>query len=146
MRLPPLVVVAVAGGLMWLVARTGPLAEIPGKDIVSLILAGFGLLVCVAGVVAFRRARTTVNPLTPDAATALVTGGVYSWTRNPMYLGFALALLGWAVWLASPLALVVLVAFVLYMNRFQISPEEQALERLFGVEFTAYKRRVRRWL
>lgn len=63
-----------------------------------------------------------------------------------MYLGFTLALLAWAVWLESLVALIVLIAFVFYMNRFQITPEEQALERLFGARFTEYRRRVRRWL
>ena len=94
----------------------------------------------------FRRGKTTVNPMTPEAASTLVTAGVYRWTRNPMYLGFGVALVGWAVWLANGAAFVPLFLYVLYMNRFQIGPEERALEARFGAAFTDYRKRVRRWL
>ena len=67
-------------------------------------------------------------------------------TRNPMYLGFLLVLLGWAIYLSNVLAFLLLPAFILYMNRFQIYPEEKALASLFGEEFASYKSRVRRWL
>jgi protein-S-isoprenylcysteine O-methyltransferase Ste14 len=75
-----------------------------------------------------------------------VRSGVYSFTRNPMYLGFLLVLVGWATFLSNALAFLILPAFILYMNRFQIEPEERALASLFAEEFVAYKSRVRRWL
>ncbi len=100
----------------------------------------------VAGVREFRRASTTVNPLTPAAASAMVRSGIYRHTRNPMYLGMLLVLAGWAAWLASVAAVAVLPAFVLYMNRLQIEPEERALASLFGSDFEDYRRSVRRWL
>jgi protein-S-isoprenylcysteine O-methyltransferase Ste14 len=103
-------------------------------------------LVAAAGILEFRRARTTVNPMTPGAASALVVRGVFRISRNPMYLGFSVILLGWAVFLQSASALVVLVAFIVYIDRFQIQPEEHALEKTFGVTFRDYARRVRRWL
>lgn len=81
-----------------------------------------------------------------DAASSLVTNGVYRFTRNPMYVGLLLALSGWAAFLSSPSALVYLVAFVLYMNRFQIEPEERVLASRFGADYAAYRTRVRRWL
>jgi len=102
--------------------------------------------VAVAGVLEFRRARTTVNPTTPQAATSMVRSGIYRHTRNPMYLGMLLVLAAWAAWLANPAALAVLPAFFLYMNRFQIEPEERILAGLFAGEFDAYRRSVRRWL
>jgi protein-S-isoprenylcysteine O-methyltransferase Ste14 len=105
-----------------------------------------GIAIAVAGVREFRRARTTVNPLTPAAASAMVRSGIYRHTRNPMYLGMLLMLAGWAVWLASVAALAVLPAFVLYLNRLQIEPEERALASLFGRDFEDYRRSVRRWL
>ena len=111
--------------------------------------AAFGLVgvACSAlGVAAFRHARTTVNPLTPDATTALVVSGIYRVTRNPMYLGFLLLLIAEIVWLANPVALLVAPAFVLYLNRFQIGPEDIALRSRFGAEFNAYATRVRRWI
>jgi protein-S-isoprenylcysteine O-methyltransferase Ste14 len=84
--------------------------------------------------------------LRPESTSSLVVSGIYGVTRNPMYLGFLVALLGWAVFLAHALALLPLLAFLLYMNRFQIRPEESALTTLFGQEFTTYRKRVRRWL
>ena len=94
----------------------------------------------------FRRARTTVNPLKPETSAALVSTGVYSFTRNPMYLGMALALFAWAVYLSSVWSLLGPVLFALYITRFQIVPEERVLDGLFGASFAAYKKRVRRWL
>ena len=103
-------------------------------------------MVSAAGVVAFRRSRTTVNPLSPEQASSLVVHGIYRFTRNPMYLGFLLALTGWSVHLANLAAVLLLPVFVAYMNRFQIQPEERALLQNFGARFAAYTQAVRRWL
>ncbi|MEO8280563.1 MAG: isoprenylcysteine carboxylmethyltransferase family protein, partial [Ideonella sp.] len=111
---------------------------------VAILVAGIGI--SVAGLLAFRRAKTTVNPTKPERASALVTTGIYRVTRNPMYLGLALVLIAWAVFLSSAWALLGVVGFALYMGRFQIAPEERALSRLFGSEFESYKASVRRWL
>ena len=100
----------------------------------------------LAGIASFRQAQTTVNPLKPDTATALVTSGVYGYTRNPMYLGMLAVLLAWAVFLASPAALAGVLGFWWYIGRFQIRPEERALAALFGSSFSDYTSRVRRWL
>ena len=96
--------------------------------------------------VSFRAASTTVNPLQPDQASALVTSGVYRITRNPMYIGLATVLIGWSTFLGAPLGLVGVVGFMAYIQHFQIIPEEQALVRLFGAEFEAYQASARRWL
>jgi protein-S-isoprenylcysteine O-methyltransferase Ste14 len=82
----------------------------------------------------------------PGSASVLVDGGIYRLTRNPMYLGFLVVLLGWAIFLSKLVALLPLPAFIFYMNRFQIQPEEKALAARFGQTFIAYKARVRRWL
>jgi protein-S-isoprenylcysteine O-methyltransferase Ste14 len=63
-----------------------------------------------------------------------------------MYLGLLLVLLGFAIWLGNVLAPIMLVAFVLYLTRFQIVPEERVLREKFGEEYAGYMRRVRRWL
>jgi protein-S-isoprenylcysteine O-methyltransferase Ste14 len=75
-----------------------------------------------------------------------VISGIYKLSRNPMYLGFLLVLVGWAVFLSNALAFVFVPAFIFYMNRFQIDPEEKALVGKFGQEFVDYKSRVRQWL
>lgn len=147
-RIPPPLIGLVAGLVMWLVARATPAlaVTVPARRALAVLLGLAGLAVVAAGVVRFRHARTTVNPLDPAAASALVESGVYRITRNPMYLGFAVVLLGWVVHLASPPAVLGVVAFVAYMNRFQIIPEERALRANFPGAFDAYARKVRRWL
>jgi protein-S-isoprenylcysteine O-methyltransferase Ste14 len=113
---------------------------------VALALVAIGQSISISGMVSFRRAKTTMNPIKPSAASSLVTNGVYRFTRNPMYLGLSITLMGWAVFLSNLLALVAVPLFVLYISRFQINPEERVLSSLFGAEYAAYKEKVRRWL
>lgn len=149
LRIPPVVLVLLFALAMWMLAQAAPREPLlPGaaREVLTMLLALSGLLVAWLGVREFRRARTTVNPLRPDEATAMVRSGVYRWSRNPMYLGM-LALLGaWSIWLGNALNLVLLPLFVLAMNRLQIAPEERALEQRFPAEFAEYRRQVRRWL
>lgn len=118
----------------------------PGRAVIAIAFVVLGVAIVLAGVIQFRRASTTVNPVKPEDSSSLVVTGVYARTRNPMYLGFALVLAGWAVFLANLLTLVGVIAFVLYIDRFQIVPEERALHTRFGLQFDDYRRRVRRWI
>lgn len=147
LRIPPVALVLLAGAAMWLLAAGAPsyVLHIPCKQAIALALVIVGALVAVLGVAAFRRAKTTVNPTKPQAVSFLVSTGIYRFSRNPMYLGFLLALTGWAVFLANIFAFVLVPAYVAYMNHFQIAPEERALLAAFGTDFAAYKARVRRW-
>jgi protein-S-isoprenylcysteine O-methyltransferase Ste14 len=143
---PPLVGLLAAAmyGIAWAVPPFPLATAIKAAAAVLLALAGGAI--DVAGLIAFRRAKTTINPLKPQNSSSLVSGGIYRYTRNPMYLGMLSFLVAWAVYLAQPLALVGPLGFVLYITRFQIVPEERVLSGLFGEEFAAYKARVRRWL
>lgn len=144
---PPLVALLCAIGI-WAMAGITPGAHVSDlmRVTAAAVFAVPGLGVTLAGMLAFRQAATTVNPLQPETASVLVTRGIYRVTRNPMYLGLALMLLGWTAWLAAPWALAGVVVFVLFIQRFQIIPEERAMARLFGEAFMAYKTRVRRWI
>lgn len=133
---------------MWAAARATLRLEVdlPASAGVAIALAVVGTALAVAGMLEFRRARTTVNPLNPDSTSALVVKGVYRISRNPMYLGLAIVLLGVAVYLSHPLAPLGIVLFVAYITRFQIIPEERALRALFPGDFKEYADQVRRWL
>jgi protein-S-isoprenylcysteine O-methyltransferase Ste14 len=133
---------------MWLTKRAAPALTVAftGRQVVAILVAIAGAMIIGLGVVAFRRAKTTVNPMKPDSASSLVVTGIYGVTRNPMYLGLFVILIGWAIFLSNALGFVCLALFILYMNRFQIEPEERALAFLFGKDFAAYRSRVRRWL
>ena len=148
LKLPPLLVLVLIAALMWLGSRAAPTLGFPTPTPRTLAasVAAAGAVIMVAGVVSFRRARTTVNPLKPESASALVTSGIYRLTRNPMYLGALGLLIGWAFFLSNLAAFILTPTFVFYLNRFQIVPEERALAARFGAEFAAYRTKVRRWL
>lgn len=148
LKVPPVVVVLITASVMVAIAQAAPTLgfAMPARNGVALGLALMGAAVAIAGVVAFRGAHTTVNPMQPQTSAALVQSGPYRFTRNPMYLGMLLGLAGLGVWLSNVLALLLLPAFVLYMNCFQIEPEERALAAIFGGRFVTYQAAVRRWL
>ena len=149
-RVPPAIWWVIAAGFAWLISAMGidpDMADRKAVRLAGLVAAGLGLALGAAGIGAFGRKGTTVNPHSIDRASTLVTGGIYRITRNPMYLGLLLLLAGWCLVLSSPAALIIAgVAFVVVMNRLQIEPEERMLERKFGHEFVEYRRTVRRWL
>ncbi len=148
LKIPPLVLVVITLVMMKAISTLLPtsptLANLP--LLLPIMLVGIGGAVMVAGVFEFRRKKTTVNPMLKTASSALVSGGVYRFTRNPMYLGMLCILVAAALLWNSVYALLGCVFFVLYMNVFQISPEEDYLTELFPDSYPAYKARVRRWL
>jgi len=133
---------------MWLVSALGPQFPIASGPKIALvaILAAAGVAFDLLGLLAFRAARTTINPFKPERASAMVIRGVYRISRNPMYVGLALLLLAWAVYLSALLPFAGPVIFALYITRFQIKPEERALLAKFGPAFAQYMSSVRRWV
>ena len=149
LKMPPPLVAAAAAALMWLASRTvpGPAPIAPGLRITAgLVIGLLGLLVGAVAIVTFSRAGTTVNPTRPGDTAVLVTHGIYRLSRNPMYVSLLLYLVGYAAYLAAWPAMLVLPLFVLYMNRFQIEPEERVLAERFPDAFSAYCEQVRRWV
>jgi protein-S-isoprenylcysteine O-methyltransferase Ste14 len=147
-KIPPPLVALCTGTLMWFGAdQTPPVALPPAWRLaIALTLIGIGLCCDLAGLILFLRRRTTINPLKPQASSALVCTGIYRRTRNPMYLGLLFILLGWAAYLSNLLSLLLVPLFVGYITRFQIVPEERILADKFGAAFAAYRAQVRRWL
>lgn len=143
-RIPPPLVTLVIGAGMY---PLGSMAAAPPLRLaVALAFLGAALLFLLPAVRSFRKVRTTVKPIRIDQASSLVTGGVYRLTRNPMYLGMVLVLCGWATWLGGIAVWLGPVAMLLWLDRFQIRPEERAMATLFGAEYDAYRARTRRWL
>jgi protein-S-isoprenylcysteine O-methyltransferase Ste14 len=132
-------------GLSGSTGTGGAPAEV-GVVVSAALLAGAGILIALLGVREFRRAQTTVDPRYPERSSQLVSSGIYRRTRNPMYLGMLLCLVAVAVYLQHLLPWFVLPAFVVYMGRYQIRPEERAMLNAFGADYEAYCNRVRRWL
>lgn len=147
-RVPPPVLMAGVALLMWLIARRTPVLAWSGSAQLgsAAAFAVAGVAFNVGGFRTIRRAGSTIDPTRPAAVSALVIGGPFRFSRNPMYVGFALMLLAWAAWLLSPWAFAGPVLFALYLTRWQIVPEERALRASFGAAYADYEARVRRWL
>ena len=148
LKIPPPIVTLVFGVLMFF------LDELYSFDVVSIVIRNgvIAVLLFVASfllfpaVAQFYKNKTTVNPFKPEKTKVLVVEGVYRYSRNPMYLGMALVLLAWGVFLSNPVNVITFFGFIFYMNYFQIKPEEYALDNIFGDSFQKYRLRVRRWI
>ena len=147
-KIPPPIILLLSGIAMWFIAHSEYAYTIsnPFALIMAILLAAVGIFISASAIRQFKTAETTISPLQPDAATALVHKGLFGKTRNPMYVGLFLILLAWAVWLQSMSNAIVLLAFVLWLTEMQIKPEEVALRKVFGQGYIDYCKRVRRWL
>ena len=148
LRIPPPFVALVTILLMWLLSHALPVTEVAGSGriLTAFGIALLGITFIGSGATQFKRIQTTINPRRPEEASILVTSGIYRLSRNPMYVGLMLVLLGWAACLASPLSLAGPVAFFAYITRFQIKPEERILLAKFGHEYQKYLSSARRWI
>lgn len=148
LKIPPLLFTLLVGALMWGQSRV--LAPFPYELVwntwISVGVFILGVIFILFGVLAFRQANTTMDPRYPQNASSVVHNGIYRFSRNPMYVGFFALLSAWSFYLLDLLSLGFLPLFILYMNRFQIIPEERFLTEKYGDEFQAYMGRVRRWL
>lgn len=147
-RIPPPAWMLIFALAIWILSRYIPLAAIiPGEwRWLGWCVMALAPITPIAANVQFRRAQTTANPLKPETATALVTSGVFSWTRNPMYLGLSMLLLGWAIVFGALSSLIAALLFVPFIYMVQIRAEEYALRTRFGADYERYCNRVNRWL
>ncbi len=148
LRLSPVCVYLVCVALMFVCAALFPnlALTIPARAFFIAVFLVSGASLIVAAHHRFHQANTTANPHTPENSAQIVTSGIYRFSRNPMYLGGALITLASACFFAHALAFLFVVAFIAYINEFQIKPEERILSARFGKTFELYRQRARRWL
>lgn len=148
LKIPPAIVTLISGALMWLIDRylTIEWLEVGGSFWIVLTFLAIGGLFGLLGLFQFYNHSTSIDPHKPDKASYLVTDGIYSISRNPMYVGLVFFLAGYGFYLGDLLTLLVLPLFVGYMNRYQIIPEEEVMAEKFGDDYLRYKSQVRRWL
>ena len=113
---------------------------------ISIFLLILGLFVFISAVRSFRKQKTTVNPLAPKQASSLVVSGIFEYSRNPMYLGMLIVLLSISFKFNLAGGIVISLFFYLFITRFQIFPEEEAMNELFGDEFIEYSNKTKRWI
>jgi protein-S-isoprenylcysteine O-methyltransferase Ste14 len=147
-KVPPPAVALIIAAMMWHLSAYEPALSLSAEmsEILILFLVIVGVSFDVCGLLAFRQLKTTINPMSPNKTSALVTGGIYRLSRNPMYVGLFLFLMAWAIQLSMLWPFIGPVLFVIYITRFQITPEERVMESKFGDEYSIYKNKVRRWL
>lgn len=147
LKIPPVVIFFLCLGLVWIIKSYMPawLDIMTSKEIVAGIIA-VGALIAVAGVIQFFVSSTSVDPHKPEKASKLVSSGIYRISRNPMYLGMLIFLIAAVLKWGEPLGLLVIPLYVIYMDHFQIRPEEEIMEQKFGEEYRVYKDKVRRWI
>ena len=148
LKIPPPLIALTVAALMWGIAWLAPgvALVIPRSVTLAVVVAAVGFGIALAGVLQFWTASTTINPHTPQRSAQLVEHGVYRFSRNPMYLGLSIVLLAWALYLTNPLSVLLIPGFILYINQFQILPEERHMRELFGQPYDEYAARVRRWI
>lgn len=148
LKIPPPIYALSIGALMWLLSQYFPISHwisSPWNKIgLVLMLMAFSFELWSAFL--FFRSRTTVNPMKPENSKTIVISGSYQFTRNPMYVGLLMVLLGYAIWLGAIAPFLLLPLFIVLITTQQIIPEEDMLEKNFGQEYLDYKTRVRRWL
>ncbi|XHP72323.1 hypothetical protein KCTC52924_00044 [Arenibacter antarcticus] len=145
--MPPLIVAFLFAGLMFVLAKYLPVGNFDffGRSYLMLTLCLLALFIGLISLVQFYRSRTTINPSAPSKVSKLVTGGLYKYSRNPMYLALLLLLLAWGLHLGNAFNTLLAAGFVYYMNIFQIIPEEEVLFQKFTKEYQKYCVLVRRW-
>ena len=147
-RIPPPVYMILFGVLMWFLAHSpyALIVDIPFKRAAAGILIAAAIAIDIIAIRQFNASSTTINPYRARKSSALVTHGIYRYTRNPMYVGMLLMLCGWGLILESVSNVLLIAGFVVTLTLAQIRHEEEVLESLFPDEFEAYRRKVRRWI
>ena len=116
------------------------------RIVLSVFIVVIGLACAIPSFRLFAKHKTTISPFTPLETTALVTVGMYRYSRNPMYLGLVLLNIAATIFFGTWLGVIIVVAFIFLLNLLQIIPEEEALIDIFGEEYIDYKKKVRRWI
>jgi protein-S-isoprenylcysteine O-methyltransferase Ste14 len=147
LKLPPALVFLLFGLAMYILAIFLPFGffDFFGRLLLFKVLLVFAALVGLLALFQFYKAKTTVDPTKPAKASNLVVNGIFKFSRNPMYLAMLLVLLALGVVLGNAFNTLIAAAFVGYMNRFQIIPEERILLNKFGRSYKEYCTLTRRW-
>ncbi|NBC05127.1 MAG: DUF1295 domain-containing protein [Bacteroidetes bacterium] len=147
-KIPPALQFVIVAALMWWISDSIPDLNYSSITLkwLGISLFSVGVFIGLLGVYEFWKQRTTVDPHKPEKVSSFVDTGVYRFTRNPMYLGLLIGLIGILFYFANPINILPVIGFVLYMNRFQIIPEERVMVNKFREDFSEYKESVRRWI
>ena len=145
-KIPPPLVTLVFGLGIYFSRFLFPIIEFENSLILSLISLIIGLFILISAARDFRSSKTTINPLKPEQATSLVTAGIFTFSRNPMYLGMVFILSSLAISFNIIGGVIFIALFCVYITVYQIIPEEIAMKKIFSQEFESYMKSTRRWM
>ena len=145
-KIPPPIIALMCIAINYLSTHFINPFKFPNIEIIGVFILLAGLVTAFLGYLLFKKYKTTVNPINPEETTILVTAGIFSITRNPMYLGLFFVICSTVLFFGSWFGIIILMFFVWYINKFQIIPEEETMEKKFGNKYNEYKKNVRRWI
>lgn len=146
-KIPPPMILLIAGFAIWFLRNIAPIPFAYSlRAILGALFIIFGFGLDLSGLLEFRKFQTTMNPLKPENASKIVQTGIYSKTRNPMYLGMVFILIGWSIINKASFGILVIPIFIKYIETFQIKPEEEILSSQFGAEYDNYRSKTARWI
>ena len=145
-KIPPPILALIMIVIIYLSSLTVETFTFSYQTVLGVLVVAIGLGCAVPSFRLFAKNKTTISPFTPSETTALVTSGMYRYSRNPMYLGLVLLTIAATIFFGTWLGIVIVVAFIFLLNLLQIIPEEEALLDIFGEEYVEYKKKARRWI
>ena len=145
-KIPPPIIALMCIAINYLSTHFINPFKFPNIEIIGVFILLAGLVTAFLGYLLFKKYKTTVNPINPEETTILVTTGIFSITRNPMYLGLFFVICSTVLFFSSWFGIIILIFFVWYINKFQIIPEEETMKKKFGNKYNEYKKNVRRWI
>ena len=145
-KVPPPIITLICGLGIYFSRPLFPKYNFISIDIIAASFFLLGIIMLITAVLSFKKRSTTVSPLQPEKASYLVVSGIFKYSRNPMYLGMLLILISMTIKFNFVGGILIIFAFITFITKFQIIPEETALEKLFGKEFTRYKKKTKRWI
>jgi len=145
-KIPPPFIAAGNIFLFYLSTLLIPSFEFTGQAILGILIGLEGIIIIFLSIRLFREYQTTINPFKAHETSRLITSGIYSFTRNPMYLGLSSIQVAFGIYLGAYVSIFLIPSFITYITYKQIIYEEQILEKKFGDEYINYLKSVRRWI
>ena len=145
-KIPPPFIAAGNIFLFYLSTLLIPSFEFTGQLILGILIGLEGIVIIFLSIRLFRKHQTTINPFKAHETSRLITSGIYSFTRNPMYLGLSSIQVAFGIYLGAYVSIFLIPSFIIYITHKQIIYEEQILEKKFGDEYINYLKSVRRWI
>ena len=145
-KIPPPLIAAGNIFLFYLSTLLIPAFEFAGQTILGILIGLEGFIIIFVSISLFRKNKTTINPFKAHLTTTLITSGIYSFTRNPMYLGLSSIQVAFGIYLGAYVSIFLIPAFIIYITNKQIIYEEEVLKKEFRDEYIKYLKSVRRWI